>query len=206
MNKRGLFGILGNLILIGIILILLVLALSPLLKKSSSTPIRIIDEWISKLFFGEEEKDLTTLNDKARDNFNLLIQDMKECLNKKQNNCWCSGYNSNGFNDFSKHHRLDVLENNKLRLLLVKDNNELTMADSNIVFPLCYATKTGIQNSKFIKIMFDQDSPYLKDDKDNEASFAKGALSVFYKDDKGNICWYTKDLSLRVGLPSLQAC
>ena len=201
MNKRGLFGILGNLILIGIILILLVLALSPLLKKSSSTPIRIIDEWISKLFGGEEEEDLTTLNDKARDNFNLLIQDMKECLNKKKNNCWCISYNSKGFEDFSKYHRLDVIENNKLRLLLVKDNNELTMADSNIGFPSCYATKTGTQDSKFIKIMFDQDSPYLKDDKDNEASFSKGASSVLYKNDTGSICWYTKDLSLQGGIP-----
>lgn len=204
MNKTGLVGILGNLIVIGFVLILLVLAISPLLKKSSSTPLKIIDEWISKLFGGTEEEDLTTLNDKARDNFNLLIQDMKECLNKKptQNGCWCITINSNGFNDFSKYHRLDVLENKKIRLLLIKDNNELTMADSNIDFPSCYATKTGIQDFKFIKIRFDQDSPYLKDDNDNKASFNKNALSVFYKDKKGNICWYTKDLSLQGGIPA----
>ncbi len=184
----------AKIFLIGLVLVLLIVVGLDLLKKASGSPIGIFDSWLEALGFGKEEKDLTTLNEQAQENFNLLVQEHNTCSASQNKDCKCQG--GIGFNSFSNIHALQV-NDNEIRLLIVKDGNELTKDLRALNMPKCYTTRTSFNTIKNPSmITFTEDGPVLEDSNGKDLEFRKGSFFVFYKNPSNEICWFTKDKSL----------
>ncbi len=194
MNKKGIFGIekLGSILLIIIVVILILLGGSQLLWKSAQSGVKTLDSWFGLGLF-KEEKDLTDLNNLAKTSFDFLKKDLDSCKKTKNNDCKCLG--TKGFSEFSNGiHAIEVLDD-KLRLILIKDNNQVTMTQTDVGTPKCYTTLNSYKSLENPSIILVNEETILKDKKNNEISFEKSNFRVFYKNNKNEICWMTKDIN-----------
>ena len=73
------------------------------------------------------ETDYSRLNQEARTNFDTLISDIKNCKNSIDDNCLC--YTS--LSSFYETHEIEI-NNQEIKLLDVKEGNEITMAKETI--------------------------------------------------------------------------
>jgi len=191
----------GKVFLISLVIFLLITVGIDLLKKASGSGTGLFDSWLEGLGLKIPKRDLTTLNEKAQNNFNLLIQEYNSCLTIQKDNCVCLG--NIGFNDFSDVHALRSRDG-KFELLIIKNKNELLKDTRVLNMPTCYATRNNFRNiNKNYMITFGEDGPLLKDENDNEFEFAKGRNLVFYKKSINEVCWISKD---RSRVPSVTTC
>ena len=191
MNKKGLFGLgkLGDMILIAIVLIILLLGGAQLLWKAAKAPLKLVDNWFNLGLFSEEQ-DLTTLNELAQNNFDILIKEINDCKNTKKVNCKC--LTSKGFNDFSTIHAIKVYDD-KMQLLIIKDRNELLKDEKNIETPKCYTTKTSYSNLKNPSTIKFNDKVSLEDNNGKEIEFIKSSNLILAKNQNNQVCWLSND-------------
>ena len=76
----------GTIIFIIIALVLLTIAGTQLSQGALKVPLKFIDSWLGTTFV-KDDQDLTTLNEKAKVNFNKLISEINECSSSKNNEC-----------------------------------------------------------------------------------------------------------------------
>jgi len=101
------------------------------------------------------ETDYSRLNQEARTNFDTLISDIKNCKNSIDDNCLC--YTS--LSSFYETHEIEI-NNQEIKLLDVKEGNEITMAKETIENLNCYYTDSiNVENS--FKISFDENLPRI---------------------------------------------
>src|SRR3989344_5069866 len=110
---------LGSLILIAVILVFLMIGGAQLLWGAGKSGLKWIDAQLGFGLFDQE--DLTTKNEIAQKNFDILINEIDTCGKSQNKDCKCK--TSKGFNDFSDIHELQI--GDKSKLVYTKDRNEL---------------------------------------------------------------------------------
>ncbi len=172
---------LGSIILIAIILVFLMIGGAQLLWGAGKSGIKLIDSWLGFGFFKEE--DLTTKNEIAKNNFDILMNEVNACIKTANKDCKCK--TNKGFNDFSNIHELQITD--KTKLVYIKDKNELTMAESNNIVKCYYKTSTRYLTGN-VKIKFD-DNAHFEDSNGEDGEFISNSKDILYKNDKNEICW-----------------
>jgi|SRR3989344_8125678 len=191
MNRKGDEKKIGEILLIAIVLVIFFIGGTQLLWKSAKSPLKVIDSWLGTGLFGDEGKDLTTLNEEAQMNFNAILNDFNNCK-KTSNNKACKCLGNSGFVNFSNIHTLQF-NNKESSLLITKDQNKLLKAKEDFQMPSCYfnGDKKTLLNYP-LTITF-EDNPLLEDSNGNEVEFFKEQFFMFYKYQNGEVCWVNKE-------------
>lgn len=171
---------LGKMLAILAALIVLAIVGTSLLQGAAKSPLKFIDSWLGTTFV-KEDQDLTTLNEKAKVNFNKLISEINECSSSKNSECKCK--TELGFSDFNGIHEIQI-ENENIKLV----SKQLTSASIGMNAPKCYTSSNNFNDlTPVITIKFDEDDPYLEDSSNNENFLGK---EVLYK-TQNRLCWLT---------------
>ena len=170
----------GTIIFIIIALVLLTIAGTQLSQGALKVPLKFIDSWLGTTFV-KDDQDLTTLNEKAKANFDKLISEINECSSSKNIECKCK--TDLGFSDFNEIHEIQI-SNENIKLV----SKQLTSASLDLNAPKCFISPNSINDlTPLITIKFDKDNPYLKDSNNNEDFLGK---EILYK-TQGKLCWLT---------------
>lgn len=172
---------LGSILFIAVVLVILMIGGAQLFWGAGKSGIKLIDSWLELGFFKEE--DLTTKNEIARNNFDLLMNEINTCIKTINKDCKCK--TSKGFSDFSNIHELQITD--KTNLVYIKDKNELTMAESNSMVKCYYKTSTRYLTGS-VKIKFDNNA-YFEDSNGEDGEFISNSKDILYKNNNNEVCW-----------------
>ena len=189
MNKKAGLELetIGKMLLIFFFLITLLIVLPQLLFGANKSIIKTIDGWLELGFFSE--KDLTSINEIAKKNFDVLMNEINTCSKSTNKECKCK--TSKGFNDFSSIHELQITD--KTKLVYIKDKNELTMTESNTIVKCYYKTNTRYLTGQ-VKIKFD-DNVYFEDSNNENEDFISNSKDILYKNNNNEICWLVSNIN-----------
>jgi len=183
----------GGIAVIVVMLVMLLLFVNEIASGGSKALLKSIENILPE-FLKPEEKDLTTLNNLAQKNFDLLIQEINPCVSSQKKDCKCKS--QKGFNDFNEVHALNLITEqgkDKIKLLIVKDKNELTKDQKDLTAIKCYATRNNVRYLTMpIMIRFD-DNTYLKDSNGENKEFLKNSKDILYKTQNNEICWLVEE-------------
>lgn len=111
-------------------------------------------------FFGLlniSETDYSGLNQNAKSSFNLLISEIKQCRASLDNDCLCAS----SLSGFDSIHEIRIGEK-EIKLINVKDENDITMEKENLNDFNCYYSKSGISTESTLILNFDEELPRIK--------------------------------------------
>ncbi|MEK6834642.1 MAG: hypothetical protein AABX61_00065 [Nanoarchaeota archaeon] len=102
------------------------------------------------------QTDYSQLNKDAKFGFDSFVKDIQACKNPKDNDCLC--YTS--LFGFSEIHQVEIT-NNEIRLVNIKDGNNLLMNKQTIQDFNCYYNKNGLNAEPKLIINFDGKLPRI---------------------------------------------
>jgi len=178
---------LGSMLFIAAVLVVLMIGGAQLLWGAGKSGIKWIDSQLGLGFFNEQ--DLTTKNEIAKKNFDILMNEINTCSKSANKECKCK--TSKGFSDFSSIHELQIID--KTKLVYIKDKNELTMAESNNVVKCYYKANTRYLTGQ-VKIKFD-DNVHFEDSNNEKEEFILNSKDILYKNNNNEICWLVSNIN-----------
>ncbi|MEK6835849.1 MAG: hypothetical protein AABX55_02390 [Nanoarchaeota archaeon] len=176
--------VIGILLIIFAVFILLIFG-GPALWKIGGAGLALIG------FINYTEVDYTIINENAISTFDLLIRDVNKCQASKDNSCACEA----SFTGFFETHKLES-DGNELRLINIKESNEITMKKEKIQGLNCYLDDMEIKKLDKLEIFFNEDLPYIPISGifESNAEFAKDLNLKIYKSNE--LCWLTSKAEL----------
>ena len=152
-----------------------------------------IGKALTDMFNFGDETDYGVLNLKAKKGFEIMVNDINNCIKSKDSDCGCE-INMEGFTDS---HSIKP-DGHKISLLNIKDENEITIDDSDFKSLNCYITsnlmpkQTGASSS----LRFDKGHPYITD-LDTSDSELTNKFNIYKKGQE--LCWLPSTVKYETG-------
>lgn len=182
MNRKG-ENLLKYIVPIILILVVIVLLIPFLLSTTG------IGKSILKTLGLDDTTDLTKKNEEAQNSFKEFIKNLKQCSQYKEDNCFCNV----PFTGFFNTHAIKVSQSD-VKVEIVKDRSEVTLAKEDIQHTSCYVTKEGFFVEDFLEIGFDEKSAYIPTNGLINDKIRLLTTDNVYK-KQGNLCFISSDFT-----------
>ncbi|MBI4158768.1 hypothetical protein HY500_00745 [Candidatus Woesearchaeota archaeon] len=169
--------------IVPIILIFLVLALLvPYLFSTTG-----IGKSVLKMLGLSEDIDLAQKNKEAQTSFKELIKNLRQCSQYKEDNCICNA----PLTGFFSTHAIKASQE-EVKIEIVKDRSEVTLAKEKIQHTACYVTNDGFFVEDFLEINFDEKGAYVPKESFFGNKIRILAIDNLYK-KQGSLCFIVSD-------------